>query len=253
MKVLVTFALENEFAPWRKMRRFERICVDAWERTYRAEVGEADVSVVVTGAGRFAAQRSLERAFDQAADVCIASGLSGGLRPAYGPGDILAARAVADVHGARSVPSDPALIRQAEETGATIVERFLVSERVISTAEEKRALGQSGDAVDMESVYVLGAAAHHGVRGVAIRAISDAVDSNLPLDFERVFNGRGDVSVPRVLGQIITRPHRIGGLIRLGHESQRAAATLADFLDAYIQRISADPFRKIARAEALAV
>jgi len=253
MRILVTFALENEFAPWRKMRRFQRISTDEFDRTYQAQVGDAEVCVVVTGAGRFAVQRGLEHAFDKMPEACIASGLSGSLKPAYGTGEVLAPRMVADVHGTRLVPGDPEMIRQAEEAGAKIVEKFLASERVIATAQEKQSLGESGDAVDMESVYVLGAAAHHGVRGVAIRAISDGAESDLPLDFDRAFNARGAVSVPRVLRQIASRPHRIGGLLRLAHDSDKAAQALARFLDAYVQYISADPLTEIAKAEALAI
>lgn len=253
MRVLVTFALESEFAPWRKRRRFQRVPVGEWDRTYQAMIGEADVWAVVTGAGRFAVQRSLERAFDTPPDVCIASGLSGGLKPQHRPGAILAARVVADVSGTRLVRSDGELIAEAAECEAKLVEKFIVSGRVIATAEEKRSLGESGDAVDMESLYVLGAAAHHGVRGVAIRAISDGVESDLPLDFTRTFNERGAVSVPRVLGQIAAKPHRIVGLMRLAHDSEKAAQALARFLDAYIRDISADPLTEIAKAEAIAL
>jgi len=252
MKILVTFALENEFTPWRKMRRFRRVSVGAWDETYRAEVGSVGVQVVVTGAGRFAVQQSLRQAFDQAPDVCIVSGLAGALKPDYRPGAILAARTVANVNGTRTMPSNVELISRARECGARIVEKFLVADRVVSTAEEKKALGASGDAVDMESVYILAAAAHAGVPGVAIRAISDGVESDLPLDFDRTFNDRGAVSVPRVLRQIAARPHLIGGVIRLAHESDRAAAALASFLDVYVQRVTRDPL-PIAKAEVLAV
>ena len=58
MKVLITFALANEFAPWRKLRRFERVSAGASDQTYVARVGLCDVRVVLTGAGRFAAQRT---------------------------------------------------------------------------------------------------------------------------------------------------------------------------------------------------
>ncbi len=253
MKILVTFALENEFAPWRKMRRFRRASVDNLDQMYEAEVGSVDVRVVLTGAGRFAAQLSLGRAFDYEPDMCIASGLAGALKPDYRPGAVLAARALADVNETRLIRSDAELVSRAGECGARIVEKFLVADRVVSTAEEKKSLGVSGDAVDMESVFVLSAAAHHRVRAVAIRAISDDVESSLPLDFDRTFNERGAVSLPRVLGQIVTRPHRITGLIRLAHESERAAAALAGFLDVYVQRVTLGPLPEIAKAEAFAL
>lgn len=253
MRILVTFALENEFAPWRKLRRFRRVAVGAWDQSYEAKVGSTDVRVVLTDAGRFAAQRALAGAFERAPDVCIASGLSGGLKPAYRPGAILAARTVADVDGTRLMRSDAELLSRAGEGGAKIVERFLVSGRVISTAEEKKSLGVSGDAVDMESLYILAAAARHNIRAVAIRAVSDGSESNLPLDFDRAFDERGAVSIPKVLGQIVARPHRITGLLRLAHDSQRAATALASFLDGYVQSIKLGPLPEIAKAEALAI
>jgi adenosylhomocysteine nucleosidase len=253
MKVLITFALANEFAPWRKLRRFERVSTGAWDQTYVARVGLCDVRVVLTGAGRFAAQRAVAHAFDGDPDICIASGLSGSLRPTYAPGEVLAARLVADVKDSRLLHSDAELVARAEVSGATIVEKFLVSDQVISTAHEKSALSASGDAVDMESLYILAAAAQRGIRSVAIRAISDGVDSNLPLDFDTVFNERGAVSIPKVIGQVMRKPGRIPGLLRLANESERAATALAQFLESYIQGIPAGPLPENAKAEALAV
>jgi adenosylhomocysteine nucleosidase len=253
MKVLITFALANEFAPWRKMRRFERISAAAGSHVYSAEVAGCDVRVVLTGAGRFAAQHALTHAFDHVPDVCIASGLSGGLKSMYAPGQILAARTVADVGATRLTHSDAELVSRAEASGARLVEKFLVSDEVVSTAEQKRALGASGDAVDMESLYVLAAAWQRGIRCVAIRGISDGADSNLPLDFDGVFDERGTVSVPKVIGQVVRRPGSIPGLIRLAHESERAATALAQFFEDYIQHMASGPLSEIAKAEALAI
>lgn len=253
MKVLITFALANEFAPWRKLRRFERVSVDSWDQNYTTAIGAAEVRVVLTGAGRFATQRALTHAFNEAPDLCIASGLSGGLKSSYTPGDVLVARTVADVAGTRLIQCDQEFVMRAAATGAKVVERFLVSDHVVSTAEEKAALGAAGDAVDMESLYVLAAAWQHGVRTIAIRAISDASDSTLLLDFDRVFNERGEVSVPKVIGQLVRRPGRLPGLLRLANESERAASTLAHFLDAYLQKIASGPSPELAKAEALAI
>ncbi len=253
MRVLITFALANEFAPWRKLRRFERVSVDPWDHTYVAHIVSCDVRVILTGAGRFATQRALVHAFDYVPDVCIASGLSGALKSSYAPGQVLAARAVGDVRGAKLVHSDPELVSRAEASGAKIVDKFLVTDQVVSTAQEKRALSASGDAVDMESLYVLAAASQHGIRSIAIRAISDGADSNLPLDFNGVFDGRGAVSIPKVIGQVVRRPGRVAGLIRLANESERAATALARCLDTCIQQMASGPLPELAKAEALAI
>jgi adenosylhomocysteine nucleosidase len=253
MKVLITFALANEFAPWRKLRRFERVSVAGGDSIYAAKVGRCDVRVALTGVGRFAARRALIHAFDFHPDVCVSSGLSGGLKSCYAPGEVLVARTVADIQDASLVYSDAELVSRAEVSGARIVEKFLVSEDVISTVEQKQALSASGDAVDMESLYVLAAAWQRGIRCVAIRAISDGADSNLPLDFDGLFGERGTVSVPKVIGQVVRRPGRIPGLLRLARESERAAATLARFFEEYLERMELGPLPEIANAEALAL
>ena len=50
MRILVTFALETEFAPWRALREFRAV---QWgdAEVYRAQIGAADVGVLLTGAG----------------------------------------------------------------------------------------------------------------------------------------------------------------------------------------------------------
>ena len=50
MTILVTFALENEFAPLRTMRKFRS---EKWGQVtaYVTGIGGADVGVVLTGAG----------------------------------------------------------------------------------------------------------------------------------------------------------------------------------------------------------
>jgi hypothetical protein len=93
----------------------------------------------------------------------------------------------------------------------------------------------------MESFEVLAEAFVWIPEGVALRAISDAADEDLPLDFDTVVNEDGDLSVARLAGQIIRRPSAIPGLVRLGKRSEEAAKRLADFLDAYIAALASKP------------
>jgi nucleoside phosphorylase len=253
LKILVTFALENEFAPWRKMRKFQRVSADSWDKTFVARVSDADVRVILTGAGRFASQRAMDQAFAETPDVCIVSGLAGALKVEYAPGQVLAARSVANISSKRVIRSDAELVSMAAACGARVADRFLVSDRVIAVASEKKQLGGFGDAVDMESLWVLAAAAQRSVRAVVIRAISDAADADLPLDFDRIFDKQGNVRVVKVIGQLARKPKRIPGLLRLANDSERAAGALATFLETYIQSLSSAPLHETAKAEALAV
>ena len=254
MKVLVTFALDAEFAPWRKLRSFRRASVAEWGRWYEAQVGASEVRVVVTGAGQFAAQRSATQVFAWGpAEACISAGLAGSLRSAYHVGEVLVARAASDPPSSHLIYSDQQLLSRAVDAGAKRVEKFIVTDHVVSTVAEKQLLSASGDAVDMESLYILAAAAHARVPAVAIRSVSDGTERDLPLDFDRIFDERGEVSVLKVMRELLARPQRIGGLLRLADQSERAASALANFLDGYVQEISGDPLERIAKADAIAI
>jgi len=257
MRILVTFALENEFAPWRAMRKFRR---GFWGRTevQFAEIGGSEVGVILTGAGSGQiARRLLEvmRNETDALSVCISSGLAGALKGEFGIGQVLAARAVLSERAEELtrglLKSSGALVSFAGDCGATIVDRFYTASRVITTSEEKRALSEMAEAVDMESFEVLHGASSSGVPAIAIRAISDTAGEDLPLDLNRVFTNNGEVSVPRVLGQVTLHPGAVPGLVKLGQQSKRAAESLAQFLDRYVATLAERARNLEVRAAAL--
>jgi adenosylhomocysteine nucleosidase len=245
MKILVTFALENEFAPWRAMYDFRP---GSWGTAdvYSAEIGDAEVGVVLTGAGPRQAAMAASKLFrgaEEAIHFCISAGLAGALRADYEIGRVLAARSVVSETPRRDgesqvVASSGALISFASEYGAIVVNRFYTADHPVASAEEKRDLEVTADAVEMESFEILFEARAAGVPAVAIRAISDAADEDLPLDMSQIFNDEGRVSVPRVLGEVARHPQSLPGLVRLGQNSKRAAESLARFLDGYIQGVA---------------
>jgi len=245
LRILVTFALETEFSSWSSMRKFKRSKWGASE-AYVTQIGDAEVSVVLTGAGHRQATLEASRLVSDWPDrpeFYISSGLAGALRLEYQVGEVLVARSVVAERapeGAQGgvVESSPALVSFADECGAKLVERFFSAERVVSRAEEKLQLGKSADAVEMESFAILARMRAEGIPGVAIRAVSDAADQDLPLDMNEVFTAEGEVSIPRVLGQLALRPTKLPELIKLGKNSKRAAESLASFLERYIMAFS---------------
>ena len=245
MKILVTFALENEFAPWRALREFR---ADRWGKAdvYRAQIGVAEVGVIFTGAGPKQAHLETAKVLGGDPDsvhLCVSSGLAGALKQEYRIGQVLAARSVRTENEMTDPSSDPVessapLLSFAVECGATVVEQFYSAVRVVGRAEEKRHLGERSDAVEMESFEVLLESAAYGIPAIAIRAISDSVDDDLPLDMNRIFTDEGQVSIPRVLGQVALHPTSVPELVRLGQNSKAAAESLANFLDKYITMVS---------------
>jgi len=238
MRILVTFAVEAEFAPWRKLRSFEsNVKGDA--EFFVARIGKSDINVLLTGiGGKKAWVEATKIIWDGDVDICISSGLAGALRPEYHVGDVLVAKEVQAVGWKRVVAADAHLIQLAEERGARVVGSFYSADHVISLASEKKELGNLADAVEMESGEVLFEAAVFGAKGIAIRGISDAADEDLPLDFNKVMTSTGKVSMPRVLGEVVRHPLSTAALVRFGNQSRAAAEKLAAFLDHYVEAVA---------------
>jgi adenosylhomocysteine nucleosidase len=236
VKVLVTFALESEFAPWRRMRSFVRLA-DAEFLAFDARCGDSEIRAVITGMGAQRAQHVARAALDWQPDVCIAAGFVGGLNPAYRAGEVLVASNIRDGETQRSIASDSRLVGLAEESGARRIGTLCTSAYAISTVDDKRRLGRTADAVDMESFFILNEAQEREIAGVAIRAVSDAANERLPMDFTQVLDDRGRVRIARLASEIARAPQRIPGLIRLGSASRRGAQRLAKVLDKTIETL----------------
>jgi adenosylhomocysteine nucleosidase len=241
VRILVAFAMADEFAPWRRLRDFRPSEPGAIE-AYTAEIGGAEVAVVLTGVGpqrAAAAAASAMRGNPSSIGCCISSGVAGALRAEYGIGRILAARgviseAVPRANSAASLECSEPLISFAADCGATVVSRFYSAGRIISTAEDKKHLATSADAVEMESFAILRQAREAAIPAVAIRAVSDVATEDLPLDMNDILSRDGEVSMPRVLGQVALHPFAVPGLLRFARSGRQAAASLARFLDRYV-------------------
>jgi adenosylhomocysteine nucleosidase len=242
MRILVTFAVEAEFAPWRKMRAFvssTRGNVEA----YTIRLHDSELIVLLTGVGgRRAWAEASSIIWDGNVDVCVSSGLAGALRKQHRPGDVLAPREVHTTSWDKVIPTDKTLVELASKCGAKVVEAFYSADRVIVRSDEKFDLGEKKmDAVEMETGDILLEAVAFGARVVAIRGISDGADEALPLDFNRSVTEDGDVSVKRVLAQVVARPSSLPALIRFGLQSRRAAQNLALVLDKYVEALAQMP------------
>src|SRR5882762_11512693 len=231
MNILVTFAVEAEFAPWRNRRKFRRLPGD-WPR-FEAQFGGARVRAVLTGMGQAHAREAARRMLPDRPDICISTGLAGALRSGYRPGDIVAARLVSEVGEPVAVASHPELLAVAVDCGARQVERFATSRTLVARADEKLRLGKQAEAVEMESYTILAEAARYGVPAVAVRAISDTLDFDMPYDFENARDSRGHIRVGGVIAQVLRRPFGLPALLTLARNCRVASRQLASFLDVF--------------------
>jgi nucleoside phosphorylase len=237
MKVLVTFAVEAEFAPWRKRRNLSAREINGIT-VHEAKIGRATVDFVVSGMGLENAQNATLAVLTETHDFCIAAGFAGALRPQYKPGNVVVSEAVQLLGKSKTLACGRGLMLNAWREEAVRAKLLLTSDHIVRTAEEKAQLAPFADFVDMESFGVLSAAQKCGRPAVAIRVISEGCDRDLPTDLELTVNERGKVLFRGVLVYLKRHPMSIPALYRLGRDSRSAAATLANFLETYIKKLS---------------
>src|SRR5580692_2999799 len=217
MKILVTFAVGTEFAAWRRQHDFRQVSHEPFE-VYAAEIGGNTVRALLTGVGAHAAEAALRWALSMPVDLCVSSGFAGALTPELSVGSVLVARVVVRAERELAVASDREMLAMACEAGARQVDRFLTSERLVVSSEQKAALAGQADAVEMESFVILAEAARHGVRAVTIRATSDAANVSLPFDFDRARDERGRLRMGALAAEVLRQPRHIAGLLRLARD-----------------------------------
>jgi nucleoside phosphorylase len=255
MFVLVTFAVDAEFAPWRQIRRFRKVTLNEkhWSGgadVYETQVGDCCVWVSLTGMGI--------KSFDFKSALClrsvgldaiISSGLSGALKRSYRVGQIVVPKRVATLRDAAGLATAANLADLAERQGATLVDTLLTADRIIDTQEEKARLSQFADAVDMESFHIVHEFSLEAAPVTVIRAISDAANEDLPIDFSRVVTDSGQLRAAQLIKELVLHPTKIPHLIRFAKQSREAARNLANFLDVFLRALTPELIRCQATAK----
>lgn len=248
MRILVTFALDAEFAPWRKRHGFEEkpIGIQGFTETsqvaYAGRIGNSIVDVFLTGIGwdhhgHNAARHGIRTLLLDHPSLCISTGLAGGLKPAYLVGEVVVAENVVSWKRDLKIRSDARLLRIAEDCGAKPVQQLVTWNHIVAESKAKQALGVFADVVDMESFFVMTAVSGSKVPSLAVRAISDISEEDLPIDFSLVLDRKGNLKKQRLLAELVRHPERIQPLIRFGKGSRQAAENLANFLDTFVPTI----------------
>jgi adenosylhomocysteine nucleosidase len=239
MKVLITFAVEAELAPWRKLRKLRDLRESKPDvvTLYRTQIGRAQVDFVVTGMGAENATRVANIVMAQPYTVGIAAGFAGALKPEDCVGTVVVADTVQQLGESKTLSGSRNLVYAARDDGAKMM-KLLSSDHVVRTTEEKAQLSPFAGAVDMESFAILTVAAAHELPVVAIRVISDANDGEIPAFVDAMLDAKGRLNAGGVICQVARHPLQLPALIRLGRDSKTAAESLAHFLEAFVKKLS---------------
>ena len=186
---------------------------------------ESDEAVLLCGGiGYEAGKRAAEAVVEYAKpSYLIATGLAGGLKPEWTLGRTMVAAEVVD-----------------EATGrrfrAAYGEGTVVSSREIAGAEKKRELASrfAADVVDMEGAAVAEVAEAHGLPFLAVKAISDEIDFELP-PLQGFVGPEGRFQSARFGFWAAWHPQWWSAIAQLKKRSDLAAERLAERLREVIQ------------------
>ena len=178
---------------------------------------ESDNAVLLCGGiGHEAGKRAAEMVVEYAKPSClIATGLAGGLKPEWTLGRTMVAAEVVD-----------------EATGrrfkAAYGEGTVVSSREIARADKKRELASrfGADVVDMEGAAVAEVAEAHGLPFLAVKAVSDEMDFELP-PLQGFVDADGNFQGARFGFWAAWHPRWWPAIAQLKKRSDLAAAALA--------------------------
>jgi adenosylhomocysteine nucleosidase len=174
--IAVTFALPQESKKFRSALRHPT--VDGSRRVTRGNLGEAEIVLAHTGVGLDAATtsvRTLLRAYR--ADYLICAGFAGALDPGLRVGDLIVAT---NYSSANLLPPCRAALAGNSRSffGSLTTERDATESAAAKTDLARRT---GALAVDMETSAVALECAQAGIPILAVRVISDAASSSLPV------------------------------------------------------------------------
>jgi len=237
LPAVVAAALPEELAPI--VRHFGHVVAERLEghQVFHTDVCNPRLVLAATGDGpRNAAKMAkvLCEAFRPTAFVGV--GVAGALTPALRPYEVVASARLRNSSGAIA-PADGVLLSVATAVGARPVTLISTAAPVVRLSEKKALLAQfpeSGPvAVDMESAAWADAAAVAGVPFVAIRAITDGSEEELPNYLPNCLGTDGGIRRRAVLRAALARPSSIPELISLRRRvaicSRKLALFLSDF------------------------
>ena len=245
--VALVFALPEEARGVLKAGNWQRVPSSASLAVYCGGISGANDVLIVSGMGRANAEAATrELLAEYHPDAVISLGFAGGLTAGGGAGDLVVAETLMPIEGTtptgKPIVSASTLVQTSRHAleGKDIPSRFglcLTTSQVAANPEDKALLGQAigALAVEMESYWIGQVCRESNVPFLAVRAIIDTVDHQLPKYVVQYAHKVGGQSRWRQASPVLLRPWWIPGLMRLGAASATAQKSLTAFSAAFIE------------------
>jgi nucleoside phosphorylase len=259
--LLLVAALAEDIAGITRAGRYEQLDTPDGVVAYRSrpttQPMPTEVAVVLTGTGRERATKATRWALDEFKPQAVMSlGFGGGASDTLQPGDLILGTELYRLDGspfywAKSQLGDPlrpdrALLGQARNAVEIAGIDFELGPiinlpTVAKTAGMKLWLGKElgAVAVDMESFMVCEVANDAKVPFVAVRAIVDTVEMDLPDLVGQIDQGPDGGRVIPALKFLARHPQEIVSLTRLGRAAARGRRSLTGFFAEFVSEMKA--------------
>src|SRR5262249_1010561 len=234
LPAVVAAALPEELAPI--VRHFGYVAAERFEgrQVFHADVCNPRLVLAATGDGPQNAARmarALCEMFRPTAFVGV--GVAGALTPSLQRYELVASARLRNGSGAIA-PAHGVLLSVATAKGARPVTLISTEAPVVRVSEKKALLAQFPEpgpvAVDMESASWADAAARAGVPFIAIRAITDGPEEELPHYLPECLGADGGIQRTAVVRAALARPSSIPDLLALRRRVAVCSRKLAFFL-----------------------
>jgi len=203
--------------------------------------GGREIALVESGPGGHRAAKAAHALIDAYRPrLVVSAGFAGGLDPQARRHDLVVGTTLLNTLGGEITLNPAELMPWWDEVPHLRRGRLLSVDRVIRLRQEKQQLGRRHDAlaVDMESFTVAEVCRERAVAFLAIRAISDAVDDELPRDIGKLLAQKSFAGqLGAAMGSVFRRPAAVKDLFNLHQNSLAASRRLASFFGTLIQRL----------------
>ena len=191
------------------------------------------------GIGRAAAARGAQLLIDgHRPSWIISAGFAGGLQPHVRRGDIVLVNQVAEPSG--GCLSIDLRVNPASLAAGVHVGGLVTVEQVVATSAEKQVLGEKHGAlaVDMETWGVAEVCRQAKIRFLAVRAISDALEDELPPEIGKLVRQKSTAGrLGAATAALWQRPGSAKDMLKLKQTAIEVSDRLAKFLSGVVTQL----------------
>ena len=197
----------------------------------RGTIGHRSIEVIHTGVGENSCRKRIGKFLEnQQFDFLISAGFAGSLNHELQVYDLLVAKNLSTVD-----------LKHASLSNVSIYAANMLTVPVLidTSGERERIARESGaSAVDMETEFIAGACAAHGIPLLSLRVITDTPTLPFPAPPSVLFDiQRQRTRLAVLAGFFLAHPRRMPGLFQFAMRIARARKILASALNAVVQGI----------------